>query len=211
MIHATVQGPNSSESLLKALNKAKNIPNIELILLGRGGGSSEDLSSFNEEIFVRAISNCPIPTITGIGHESDATLAEQVADYRAATPTHAASIATQGYQKFNQTLLNRLKNIDQQLKKSLEIHHNHIEYLLSNLKSHPKLLEKQLNDNHNSLLKRITQCNPLLRLQQGYTISYLENKKSINNVILNQGDLLYTETNQDIIQSTITDITKKGI
>jgi exodeoxyribonuclease VII large subunit len=91
---ARVQGAGAAESVagcLKELNKRKD---IDLIIVARGGGSIEDLWAFNEEIVARAIFNSRIPVITGIGHEVDVTIADYVADLRAATPTAAMEIAT---------------------------------------------------------------------------------------------------------------------
>lgn len=94
LYHASVQGLNAAGELAKGLEYFANQLNpVELIIIGRGGGSLEDLWPFNEEPVARAIYNSPIPVISAVGHEVDYSISDFVADARAATPTQAAVIA----------------------------------------------------------------------------------------------------------------------
>ena len=88
-----VQGSEAPKELLKALKKAE-LSNIDTLIIGRGGGASEDLSAFNDEALVRAAANFPVPVIAAVGHEIDFTLIDYVADARASTPTGAAVLST---------------------------------------------------------------------------------------------------------------------
>lgn len=87
-----VQGKGAPKSLLSALSKAIEAK-VDTIIIGRGGGSNEDLGAFNDEEFVRAVSSCPIPVISAVGHEVDTTLVDFVSDLRVSTPTGAAVAA----------------------------------------------------------------------------------------------------------------------
>lgn len=88
-----VQGEKSADSIVESIEKADNKEDIDTIIIGRGGGSFEDLFSFNEEKVVRAISNAKTPIISSVGHETDTTLTDLVSDLRAPTPTAAAELA----------------------------------------------------------------------------------------------------------------------
>jgi exodeoxyribonuclease VII large subunit len=117
LYHVPVQGEGSAEKIAAAIvhlnQHADRMGGVDVILLARGGGSLEDLWSFNEEVIAHAIAGSKIPIVTGIGHEIDCCIADLVADYHAHTPTEAAQIVTQHWKKvdellgFSQTRLRR--------------------------------------------------------------------------------------------------------
>ena len=107
-IPTVVQGDNAAQSIVSSIG-ALNRTNVDLIIMGRGGGSIEDLWAFNEEVVARAIFNSRIPIISAVGHETDFTIADFVADVRAPTPSAAAEIAVPDRQELSNHI-SRLKD-----------------------------------------------------------------------------------------------------
>ena len=87
-----VQGEGAALDIARGLRAIGKVPGIDVVIVGRGGGSIEDLWAFNEEVVARAIAGCPVPTIAAVGHETDVTIADFVADVRAPTPSAAAEM-----------------------------------------------------------------------------------------------------------------------
>ncbi|MBI4937756.1 MAG: exodeoxyribonuclease VII large subunit [Nitrosomonadales bacterium] len=111
---APVQGEGAAQKIAQALQTASARAECDVLLLCRGGGSLEDLWAFNEEVVARAIAACRIPVVSGVGHESDFTIADFVADQRAATPTAAAQLAAPAREE----LLHRLHHAGQRLSRA---------------------------------------------------------------------------------------------
>ena len=121
VIPVHVQGPYAANSIVQAIHKANTSNMFDLIIVGRGGGSIEDLWSFNEEAVAKAIYHSKIPIISAVGHETDVTICDYVADVRASTPTSAAELAVpsqteliekikQFKRSLNQLLLTKINN-----------------------------------------------------------------------------------------------------
>ncbi len=87
-----VQGEEGPRSIVAALEAIQRLPDLDVVIVARGGGSAEDLWSFNDEAVARAIAGCRVPVVSGVGHEVDVTIADLVADLRAATPSNAAEL-----------------------------------------------------------------------------------------------------------------------
>ncbi len=114
---ALVQGPEAPASLRDALVRVQD--RAELVILARGGGSLEDLSTFNDEALARAIARCPVPVVSAVGHETDVTIADFVADVRAPTPSAAAELASPDAQDLSAQIASFAENLLDSLRHAL--------------------------------------------------------------------------------------------
>jgi exodeoxyribonuclease VII large subunit len=126
---ATVQGEAAPQSIERAIDRVVMDSRAEVLILARGGGATEDLSCFNSEIVVRAIAECPIPVVTGIGHERDQSLADLAADVCAATPTTAAAIVIPDLEDLVDEHLERIDRVRAAIQRVLVDRQHHLNQL----------------------------------------------------------------------------------
>ncbi|MCX5753903.1 MAG: exodeoxyribonuclease VII large subunit [Candidatus Krumholzibacteria bacterium] len=129
-VRAEVQGPGSAQSIVQAFETTNGMEDVDTVILARGGGSIEDLWSFNSEEVARAVAGSVHPVIAGIGHEIDTTVADHVADLRAATPTAAAELATPVMDEVRRALDDFLRRISMVEAALLESRGHLAEYLV---------------------------------------------------------------------------------
>jgi exodeoxyribonuclease VII large subunit len=186
-----VQGKGAAMLIADAIQLANERAECDVLIICRGGGSIEDLWQFNEEIVARAIAECSIPTISGVGHETDFTICDFVADIRAATPTAAAELVTPS----RANILSALNQLKQQLSRNIQYllnqHSQALDYLARRLISPLQLIEQQKSqlaliayrlktviiqqletkqDNLVRLNQNLTHLNPQAVLRRGYAI-----------------------------------------
>ena len=202
---AQVQGQGAAESIARAIALANAIGEADVILCGRGGGSMEDLWAFNEEEVARAIFYCRTPVISAVGHETDTTIADYVADLRAPTPSAAAELAVYDYWKTQEQVDVRRSQLQGYLRRKMEVSRLRIEKYETKLKYlHPehKLQEdrQRLADTEEKLhmllhrkveqyrhrfavyMEQMKGLSPLQKLNQGY--AYIEDvdKKAVRSI-----------------------------
>ncbi len=213
---ALVQGDGAAQSIVNGIHALEQI-GVDIIIVGRGGGSIEDLWAFNEKIVADAIFNCRIPTISAVGHETDWTIADFVADMRAPTPSAAAELAVFDYRQvqdklyeYNRRMQNSLYNKLELSRQKLNSYKLKLDYLSP---------EHRLNENRRRLMEyeeklklridmiikekkhmlelyagRLEACSPVKKLGQGY--AYVEDYKgkslrSVEGVEKNQDITIY--------------------
>lgn len=138
-----VQGKGAVELIAKAITTAANRAECDVLIICRGGGSIEDLWQFNEEIVARAISACKIPTISGVGHETDFTIADFVADQRAPTPTAAAELASPDFSNLLAQLERMQLVMQKHMNNVLKNNMQQLDYLARRLISPQQSLRRQ--------------------------------------------------------------------
>jgi exodeoxyribonuclease VII large subunit len=188
-----VQGVEASANIAAALDLLNEHGEADVIIVARGGGSIEELWAFNEEVVARAIARSRIPVISGVGHETDFTIADFVADYRASTPTAAATAAVPDIAVWRSNILTMQQTLTELMQEHLAELHEQLEYSqLSLQRASPKDLlyrrQQQLDDTAQSLQTfmqhilslrserlrgvalRLHSLSPLLTIARGYTI-----------------------------------------
>jgi exodeoxyribonuclease VII large subunit len=181
-----VQGAEAPAQIVKAINKANQREECDVLIVGRGGGSVEDLWSFNEEIVARAIYASAIPIVSAVGHEVDVTIADFVADHRAATPTAAAELVSPDRNEWQQTVNQYAARLKHNLRNflnhaNLTVMHlrkrlkhpgdtlreraQHCDYLEQRLISQWQSIVHRSTNSLNQLSARLQKQNPLYRLK----------------------------------------------
>lgn len=167
-----VQGDGAAEEIARNIARANQRDDLDLLIIGRGGGSIEDLWAFNEEIVVRAIFESHLPVISSVGHETDVTLADFVADRRAATPTAAAELATPV------TKLDLLAHLQNQEKRMATAVRNVLSKKQESLKKcSQSVIFRQPERLYDGYLQRLDQLE--LRLKQSLRTRISDNKQLV--------------------------------
>lgn len=121
-----VQGEGAAREIVEGIEYLGSLPDVDVIIVGRGGGAMEDLWAFNEEIVARAIYACPIPVISAVGHEVDFTISDFVADIRASTPSAAAEMVVEKEQAFEEWINSLEKRINHHVKYLVQEQKNNV-------------------------------------------------------------------------------------
>ena len=227
---AKVQGIGASEEIAEGVKYLDSLDFIDTIIVGRGGGSFEDLNAFNDENLIRTIFNCKKPIISAVGHEIDTMLTDYVADKRAATPTAGAELSSvsmdelkeflsQAEKKLNKNILEEISAEKIQLehfKKELEYYNpvNRITTLKENLENLRKSLDEKINAvfKYNKQLldfkrQSLEIINPISVLERGYSIIYNDKNEIVKDIKdVNVGDSLKLKVSNGEIISDIKEI-----
>ena len=205
LIPTPVSGATSAPGIAKALGLLRAVEGVEVAILARGGGSMEELAGFNAEEVARAMAASPVPIVTGIGHESDFTIADFVADHRAATPTGAAAAAVPDRRELLRTVLARRRAAAQRLERLVERHQRELALLRARpVLRTPRLLfasqrqrvdevmvavRQQVTRHLDGIRERVTRAterlealNPTSVLGRGYSITRLPDGTVVRNV-----------------------------
>lgn len=177
-----VQGTGAAEQIAQAVDFFNANYPVDVLIVGRGGGSLEDLWAFNEEVVVRAIYNSAIPVISAVGHETDFTLADFVADERAATPSQAAEMAVRDGQEIAAQLLSLQTRLRNSAVQQLDIRRKGIVHLLTRpVMENPHLMLEQRMERLDNLAARLGQSGSQQLKQQVQHLTHLMDKLELMN------------------------------
>lgn len=199
LLPVPVQGPGAAEQIASKIKLMNEKKLADILIVGRGGGSLEDLWPFNEEIVARAIYESEIPIISAVGHETDFTIADFVADLRAPTPSAAAELAVPDIYDLKQKIQNYQNRYKEALKKKIEVMKLKFEKIMKSrvftdptrkiidnsiiLDDYIKRLEKAITETqkhkknkYNELIAKLDALSPLKTLIRGYSIVEKEGK-----------------------------------
>ncbi len=229
---ALVQGEGAAASIVKGIEMLDK-QQVDLIIVGRGGGSIEDLWAFNEELVARAIFHCKTPIISAVGHETDTTIADYVADMRAPTPSAAAELAVfeyQAFQNFIEEKRMKMRHLFLQklriLRMKLESYQVKLNYLHPRNKLREKqqrtmdieqrlrnIMEKKLVVSKQQLaiyIERMKGLSPLTKLNQGFSYVTTEHGKVVKSISnLHRDDRLAIYMTDGIVNAKVEDTIKE--
>ena len=231
LIPVLVQGTSAPDSIAAAMEKAQS-SGADVIIFGRGGGSIEELWAFNTEKVAMAVYNSKIPTISAVGHETDFTIADFVADLRAPTPSAAAELAVPdkeaikaGIDSFMEGLLKTVKGKLESAEKSIDFAYKHIKALSPREKIRAnseklELVEKQIKQRMETLLnsksaslaavaEMINALSPLNTIMRGYAIVLKDNSVVKNADELEKGDKITVRMNGGEVTAVVEERTSK--
>ncbi len=161
-----VQGVEAPPALLKALKALPALAPLDVLILARGGGSLEDLWAFNDEALVRAVRACPVPVVTGIGHEVDFSLCDFAADLRAPTPTGAAERVSPDLVEWQETLRQLQRGLQGEIADALRQQRQQLSRQLARLQAlHPGRRLQQRAQLLDDLAERLLHASPLRRTE----------------------------------------------
>ena len=182
LMSTLVQGKGAKDNIINNIKEADSM-GVDVIIVGRGGGSIEDLWSFNEREVVEAIYHCKTPVISAVGHETDTTLSDFVSDVRAATPTQAAVIATPDINALYQLISNARQYLTKHITQSIQQDKHKLKQLSSYYKlKTPSLLYDQETQKLDELQKQLSRNLEQTVTRNNHKLDILQNKLRITTI-----------------------------
>lgn len=166
LVPAVVQGPDAPRSLVAALRRIATLPEIDVVIFGRGGGSAEDLACFDDERVVRAVAACPVPVVSAIGHEVDISLSDLAADLRAATPSHAAELVVPDREAFVERLEGLVGRLQRGVSRSVLDHRSRLDGARADLAAAGRTITNAARDRFDAAREGLVQQHPRRRVHR---------------------------------------------
>jgi exodeoxyribonuclease VII large subunit len=203
---AQVQGAGAAASLIAALGALDEHGDCGVIILGRGGGSAEDLSAFNDEALCRAVFACKTPVISAVGHETDYSLCDLAADFRAATPSAAAVQATLPLEEQRGRLAAAKAALKSSAAEMLRQSQQRLDFFAESLYNIKRREFAHLTDAISRRAALLENLSPLKVLARGYCITYRDDKAVLDADALKAGDLVTIKYRNGLAGAEITEV-----
>jgi exodeoxyribonuclease VII large subunit len=165
-----VQGPKAAPAIIDALRRLCEEPEIDVLVLARGGGSFEDLLAFSDERLVRAVASCPVPIVSAVGHEQDTPLCDLAADVRASTPTAAGKLVVPDLHELIERLGRSRSALQRSVRRSLERERQRLVLARTHLDRAPALMLERKRASLEHAHGRLRALSPRSTLARGYAI-----------------------------------------
>lgn len=204
-----VQGKGAETGIARALEQLSHpqhsgLPAVDYIIIARGGGSLEDLWCFNEELLARAIAACPVPVVTAVGHETDFTIADFVADLRAPTPTAAIELTTPDAAELRTWLAGTARHLQQQLSRSLQMARLRLKVVQQSRLGTPQELLAPYQQRHDTLAEDLRDALQHRLQQERNRLSLCSARLSTGNVLRNiQSAATRLDQNKRLLLTTL--------
>lgn len=182
LVPAQVQGEEAPKALRRALTRLAKWRGADLVIIGRGGGSREDLWAFNDEMLARAVAASPVPTISAVGHEVDITICDLVADHRAPTPTAAAEMAVPDLSQLRLQLGDCARELTRQVTRLTSLGHERLASVTHRLHGRTEQLFERRRMRLESCAHRLDALSPLATFRRGYAAVFGEDGEAISDV-----------------------------
>lgn len=206
-----VQGMGAAEQIVRAIeffNQQAAL--VDVLVIIRGGGSAEDLAVFNDEALTRSIASSRIPTLVGVGHETDTSLCDLAADVRAATPSNAAQILVPDREAIISDTDHKLQRLLQHIQTEVEKHNKVVNNTTKHMLQHVERLRENVARNLAQADRLLKQLDPKAVLHRGYALVRTANGALVKGEAANvaAGDTLTITTQSAIITTGVTNVTK---
>ena len=165
-----VQGPLAAQAIVDALQELGAAPEVDVVVLARGGGSFEDLLPFSDERLVRAVAVCPVPVVSAVGHEQDTPLCDLAADVRASTPTAAGKLVVPDVIDLRESLERSRAGLERGARRTLDRARERVERLHERLRRAPALTVERKRARLEHAAGRLRALSPRSTLERGYAI-----------------------------------------
>jgi exodeoxyribonuclease VII large subunit len=171
-----VQGPRAAQAVVDALRRICAEPEVDVVVVARGGGSFEDLLPFSDERLVRAVSSCPVPVVSAVGHEQDTPLCDLAADARASTPTAAARLVVPDLRELHEGLARARTTLARRVMRTLERDGRRLELARTRLDRAPALALERRRSVLAHAHARLRALSPRSTLERGYAIVHARDR-----------------------------------